>query len=230
MKKQINHHDIIEYMNHTIYPSILSASYLDIEKELQWCANKLSTVHIDIMDGHYVPVITMGEGLLQSIHRRYPIFQQDVHLMVSNTEQVIDSYLKYNLYRLHIHPATCYHPHRVIQTIKNAGTQASIVLNPHESVDSIVPLMPYIDSVLIMGVNPGYSGQEHIQETTIRIKTIYDCKIKNNFTFFIIVDGGCTTQNIPILQKAGADYFVMGSAFFKSTEDQRSAILKQLFS
>ncbi len=201
--------------NYKILPSLLSADLTRLGEEVDAVMNAgADMIHVDIMDNHYVPNLTFGPVLCQSLHKRMKGLPMDVHLMVSPVDDLISQCTKSGVSRISIHPDATIHLDRSLQLIRESGCLAGLVLNPSTSIDCLTYCMHRLDFVLIMTVNPGFGGQVLIPEVILKItqiRELYPC-------LAICVDGGVTTENIKTLAKAGATEFVAGSAIFNSSD------------
>ncbi len=204
-------------MSITISPSLLSANFLKLEEEIQRLLDvNINVLHIDVMDGHFVPNLTFGPPLIAKIKKQFPYLTLDVHLMIKNAESSIDQYIEAGADWITFHYEAVTHHHRFINYIKAHQCNAGISLNPSSPVSLLKDLIPSLDMVLIMSVNPGYSGQAFIPESISRIgelsHLIKECDSKTK----IAVDGGVSLDNATTLKNAGADILVSGSTLFSS--------------
>ena len=172
-------------------------------------------IHLDLMDGHYVPNLSFGYPLVECV-RKLTDKPLDAHLMVTNPDAYIDALAKIGVQWISFHQETVYHPHRLIQQIKAHGIKAGLALNPGTPVDSISALLPDLDFVLVMSVNPGYSAQSFIPSAIDKIKTLNALRKDVNPSLLIEVDGGISASNSELLISAGADILVSASYIFKS--------------
>ncbi len=195
-----------------VVPSILSADPLNIANALETIKDHTQWVHVDIMDGHFVPNLTFGPSLVKEIKNRYN-FIVDVHLMVKEPEKFIPMFIEYSDY-LGVHVEATPHIHRCLQSIRQAGKKAVVVLNPGTPFEFIKPVLCIIDMVLVMSVNPGFGGQKFLQEVIPKIKQINEYRKKQGLDFLIQVDGGVSYKNAELLYKAGCDVLVAGSSIF----------------
>ena len=198
-----------------ISPSILSADFSDLGKEIE-AIDKAGAdmIHIDVMDGHYVPNLTIGPMVVKAIRSRTnkPF---DVHLMVSPVDYLIDSFIKAGANYISIHPDAGPHTHRTLQAIKAGGAKAGIVLNPGTHPDIVDPLIEELDLILVMSVNPGFGGQSFIYSQLDKIRILAD-KIKSSGRDIILeVDGGVNPDTAQLCIESGATALVAGSAVFK---------------
>lgn len=201
-----------------IAPSLLSADFANLATELAMLENaKADWVHIDVMDGHFVPNITIGPLVLNAIrpHSKLPL---DVHLMISNPSQYIEAFAKAGADIITVHVETDSHLHRLVQQIKATGVKVGVSLNPATPLSSIEEILPYIDLVLIMSVNPGFGGQSFIESMVGKINRLKNMILATGKDIIIEVDGGVTEANIKTISDAGADVFVAGSAVFNAPD------------
>jgi len=209
--------------NVKIAPSILSSDFGRLAEEIKAIETAGADIlHLDIMDGHYVPNLTFGYAIVETIAKltKLPL---DAHLMVTNPQDYVDRMAKLGVKYLSFHPDTVFHPHRLISAIKDNGMLAGVALNPGIPVSTIEELLPELDLVLLMSVNPGYSGQKFIPVVTEKIIQLKDYMQKRKLSFLIEVDGGINDQNAQELISAGADILVSASFIFNHP-DYASAI------
>lgn len=198
-----------------ISASIISANYLNLEKELQHVeAAGVDWLHIDVMDGQFVPNITIGPMFLPFCKKatKMPL---DVHLMISQPERHIKNFIEAGANYISIHVENNPNVMRTVQEIKELGCKAGIVLNPATPPEAITYLLPFVDLVLVMTVNPGYSGQEFIPEMIEKIKTIRKNIDSTNINVLLQVDGGVNKDTVKSVVDAGADVIVAATAIFK---------------
>ena len=199
-----------------IAPSILSADFSRLGDEIAAVeAAGADWIHIDVMDGHFVPNITIGPGLIASIRKttRLPF---DVHLMIENPERYIDDFAKAGADWITVHVEATVHLHRTIAMIREKGLKAGVSLNPATPLVQIEPILPDIDLLLIMTVNPGFGGQKFIEGSLPRIRQAKEMIRTRAPNALMEVDGGVTLQNLREIADAGADILVAGSAVFGS--------------
>lgn len=199
-----------------IAPSILSADFLKLGEEIQAAeAAGADMLHIDIMDGHFVPNITIGPSIVESI-RKITSLPLDVHLMIEEPDKYLRDFIKAGADYLTVHYEASVHLHRTVQRIKESGVKAGVSLNPATPVWNLEHILPYTDIALLMSVNPGFGGQEFIPEVIEKIKILKKLLREKGLSTLIEVDGGVKLENAPEIISAGADILVMGSAFFNS--------------
>ena len=206
-------------MDYQILPSLLSADMTRLGDEVDAVSKAgADYIHFDVMDNHYVPNLTFGPAFCEALHKRFPKFPLDVHLMVSPVDELIKSFAKAGAKRISIHPDATQHLDRSIQLINELSCEAGIALNPATSIDSLSWIAHRIKFVLVMTVNPGFGGQKLIPEVIDKI-----IQIKQQYPqLAICVDGGVTQDNIASLAKAGATQFVAGSAIFNNSDYQKT--------
>lgn len=201
-----------------IYPSLLSADFLNLENEIKALEEaQIDGLHFDVMDGQFVPNISIGIPILDSVRAitQLPI---DVHLMIEQPEQYINTFAEHGADMISIHVEATQHIHRALQMIKNAGKKAGVVINPGTPVESLLPVLEIVDFVLVMTVNPGFGGQSFIEACAAKVKILRDLRQSLNLSFNIEVDGGINNETIKICADNGADMFVTGSYFFKQKD------------
>lgn len=205
-------------MNIKIAPSILSADFSCLGDQVQDALKSgADHIHFDVMDGHFVPNITIGPLILRALHPLVEEFEKslDVHLMVENPEQFILEFAEAGADSLTVHVETCPHLHRTIQQIKSLGIKAGVTLNPATPLNTLEEILPYIDLVLIMTVNPGFGGQDYIPTSTLKISNLRKMLNKRGLSQVdISVDGGINPSNVAEVVSAGATILVSGSAIF----------------
>jgi len=209
-----------------IAPSILSADFSKLGEELR--AVEIAGadwIHVDVMDGHFVPNITMGPFIVEAV-RRVTELPIDVHLMIENPDRYISDFAKAGASLISIQVETCIHLNRAVQMIKETGIQAGVVLNPSTPVASVRWILPYIDFVLIMSVNPGFGGQHFIPNSLDKIRAMKKLIDELDLPTLIQVDGGVNSKTIQAVASSGANVFVAGSAIFGS--EDYSQTIKQL--
>lgn len=202
-----------------VAPSILAADFSKLGEQIQICtAEGIKWIHCDIMDGHFVPNISYGAGVVETVRKIAPEVFLDVHLMIEEPDHFIDDFADAGADLISVHYETCPHLHRSIENIKNNGCMAGVVINPATSVDLLVPILSEIDLVLIMSVNPGFGGQSFISSSYQKIKHICRIRRELGFSFLIEVDGGVKTENAKKLVSNGVDVLVAGSSIFNADD------------
>ncbi len=199
-----------------IAPSILSADFSRLGEEVRAAEQAgADMVHVDVMDGHFVPNITIGPLVVKAV-RKVASIPLDVHLMIAEPDRYIKDFADSGADIITVHEEASIHLHRTIQIIRECGVKAAVSINPATPVSHIEIVLPYVDMVLIMSVNPGFGGQEFIPEILPKIRQLKECINKNNYAVEIEVDGGVKVDNVADVVQAGADIVVMGSAFYNS--------------
>ena len=199
-------------------PSILSADFARLLEDVKKVENAgCEYLHIDVMDGHFVPNITLGPGIVKSLRKDVNMVF-DAHLMIENPDMYIKDFVDAGADLITVHQEACIHLHRTIQNIKSYNIKAGVAINPGTSIESIKYVLPYVDMVLIMTVNPGFGGQSFIESMVEKIKELKDLIDKQNLNIDIQVDGGIKPDNIKKVVEAGANIIVAGSAIFNSSD------------
>jgi len=199
-----------------IAPSILSADFSKLGDEIKSVEEAgADWIHVDVMDGHFVPNITMGPAIVKAV-KRVTSLPIDVHLMIENPEFFIQDFVDAGATMISAHVETCTHLNRTIQMIKEVGLSPGIVLNPSTPLSSIDWALEYVDFVLIMSVNPGFGGQKFISNSLSKIKVLRRIIEDRGLSTLIQIDGGVKEENIKEISLAGADACVAGSAIFGS--------------
>lgn len=206
-----------------VAPSLLSANFLKLEEEVKAIeAAGADLLHIDVMDGHFVPNLTFGPCVIEKISTisKVPL---DVHLMVKDVSKFVDLFIPLKPKFISFHMESEAHPIRLCDYIRSQGIHPAIVLNPHTPIDSIKHMLEFVDMVLLMSVNPGFGGQKFLPLVHEKIKELRQMIDKKNAKVFIEVDGGVNGLNASDLEESGADILVVGSYIF-SSNDYKTAI------
>ncbi len=214
---------VLPMSRHLISPSILTADFLHLEKEIEMVnASEADLVHLDIMDGVFVPNLTFGFPIIRQIKSvaKKPL---DVHLMIIDPDRYLEQYKEAGADWLTVHYETCPHLHRTIQKIKELGMKPAVSINPHTEVSLLGPVLNELNMVLVMTVNPGFGGQKFIEASYDKIRKLKKMIIDVGSDTLIQVDGGVTEENIVDLIAAGVDVFVVGNTVF-SAEDSIQVI------
>lgn len=202
--------------NIKIAPSILSADFANLEKEISILNNSdADYIHVDVMDGHFVRNLTFGPPVIEKI-RKYSKKPFDVHLMIKSVEQYIESYSKAGGDIITIHPETADNLDNAISKIKSLGKKVGISLNPDISLDKVLPVLKKIDLVLIMSVYPGFAGQKFIPDVLEKVKILREKIEKENLNVEIEIDGGINIDTAKLAKKAGANVLVAGTAVYEN--------------
>jgi ribulose-phosphate 3-epimerase len=206
-----------------IAPSILSADFSKLGEEII-AVEKAGAdyIHVDVMDGHFVPNITIGPLIVAAI-RPITKLPLDVHLMIENPDQYIEAFAKAGADYVTVHVEACRHLHRTVQNIKSYGIKAGVVLNPATPVESIQHIIGDIDMVLLMSVNPGFGGQIFIPEVLPKIRKVKELADQKGLDIEIEIDGGVNSETAKLCMEAGANVLVAGSAIYNQ-EDYAKAI------
>lgn len=200
---------------HIIAPSILASDMTQLGNEISAAESAgADWIHVDVMDGRFVPNITMGQFIVKAC-RRVTQLPLDVHLMIEKPEEHLETFAEAGASGLTVHVETCPHIHRTLQYIKSLGCKAGVVLNPGTAVAAIEPVLGEADLVLVMSVNPGFGGQKFIPESIGRVAEIRQKLDALGSSAWLEVDGGVDAETIPQLKEAGATAFVAGTSIFK---------------
>ena len=208
-----------------IAPSILAADFAKLGSEVaDICKGECDFIHVDVMDGAFVPNISFGSAVMKSLNG-YATVPYDVHLMIENPDQYLEEFVTDNTAYITVHYEACPHICRTLAHIKEHGVKAGVSINPGTPVSCLEAVLPFVDMVLVMSVNPGFGGQKFIPETVGKVARLNKLRKENGYNFEIEVDGGVSDKNSGLLISCGADILVAGSAVFKH-EDRAEAIMR----
>lgn len=203
-------------MSHIIAPSVLSADFGNLQRDVEMINNSAAQwFHVDVMDGVFVPNISFGFPVLKALqkHAKKPL---DVHLMIVDPDRYIAEFKNAGAHVLTVHYEACTHLHRSLQAIKSAGMKAGVALNPHTPVELLNDILPDIDLVCMMSVNPGFGGQKFIENTFRKVTRLKAMIAEHNCNTLIEIDGGVDLNNYKKLLHTGADVLVAGNTVFSS--------------
>jgi ribulose-phosphate 3-epimerase len=212
-------------MPHLIAPSLLSANFLNLEKDMEMVNHsEADWFHLDVMDGVFVPNISFGLPVIEKI-KKFAKKPFDVHLMIIEPDRYVERFRKAGADIISVHAEACVHLHRSVHFIRTTGAKAGIVLNPHSPVILLSDIIRDADMILLMSVNPGFGGQKFIQNTYTKVRELKELILRKNSTALIEIDGGVALDNARQLVEAGADILVAGNTVF-SSEDPEGMIRK----
>lgn len=205
-----------------VAPSILAADFANLQSEIEIVERAgADWIHVDVMDGHFVPNITMGALVVDAIrpHTKLPL---DVHLMIEQPDQFIESFAKAGADIITVHVEACRHLHRTLHYIKSFGIQCGVVLNPHTPISTIEHVLEDVDVVLFMTVNPGFGGQSFIPSVLQKVKALAEIKEQRGLSFEIEIDGGVNKETVKECVSAGATVVVAGSAIYGAADKEQA--------
>lgn len=197
-------------------PSILASDFSRLGEQIAECTEAgIQWIHCDIMDGHFVPNISYGPGIVAAADSSGELFL-DVHLMIEDPDFYTEAFIDAGADQITVHQEACPHLHRTLQNIKQHGIHAGVAVNPATPLSMLEPVLGDVDLVLIMSVNPGFGGQEFIEDTYRRLEEMSRMRARGNHSFLIEVDGGVGLDNIEKVVRSGAEVLVAGSSVFKA--------------
>ncbi len=212
-------------MSYWIAPSILSADFSRLGEEIEnVLAAGADIIHFDVMDNHYVPNLTIGPLVLESLRKAGIDATMDVHLMVKPVDRLIGDFLSAGADIISVHPESTEHLHRTLSVIREGGARSGLVFNPATPVDLLAEVIDLVDLVLIMSVNPGFGGQAFIPSSLTKVANVREMIDASGREIRLEIDGGIKADNIAEAAKAGADTFVAGSAIFSAGPDYAATI------
>lgn len=204
-------------------PSILSADFARLAEQVRAASEGGGTViHVDVMDGHFVPNLTVGPPLVKSL-RKATDLPLDCHLMIENPDQFIPEFVDAGADWISVHQEACRHLNRTLHLIRNHDAQAGVVINPATPVDTLSEVLEIVDYVLVMSVNPGFGGQKFIPETVRKIRRLADLRSQRGLNYRIEVDGGIALDTVAEVVRAGAEILVAGNAVFGQGDPKTNA-------
>lgn len=199
-------------------PSILSADFSKLEEDVKAIERGgAHLIHVDVMDGHFVPNISFGASVMKSLLGKTDV-PFDVHLMIEDPDKYLEDFLTPNTEYITVHQEACVHLHRTIQHIKDKGVKAGVSLNPATPLETLDYILQDVDMVLLMSVNPGFGGQSLIPQVLDKVRELARIKKERNLDFLIEIDGGVKLDNVKEVVDAGVEIVVAGSAVFKADD------------
>lgn len=199
-------------------PSILSADFGHLAEDVKKIEEGgADYIHVDVMDGHFVPNISFGASVMKCLNDKTKL-PYDIHLMIENPDMYIDDFVTPKTEYITVHQEACIHLNRTVQNIKSKGVKAGVSINPATPVSTLECILPDVDLVLIMSVNPGFGGQKFIPGSLEKVRELAEIKKQKNLDFAIEIDGGITLENIKEVVEGGVEIAVAGSAVFKAED------------
>jgi len=206
-----------------LLPSILSADFARLGEDVAAAGRGgAGIIHVDVMDGHFVPNLTLGPPVVASL-RKATDLPLDCHLMIERPDALIPAFAKAGADYLSVHQEACVHLHRTIELIRNEGMKPGVVLNPGTPLETLTEVLPMVDYVLLMTVNPGFGGQKFIEASCDKIRRLAGMRAERGLDFRIEVDGGVAHDTVERIVQAGAEWLVAGSAVFSSGKAEENA-------
>jgi len=203
-----------------IAPSILASNFKNLQEDIKKIEEVADIVHLDIMDGHFVPNISFGFPIIKAV-RELTTLPLDAHLMIEKPENYIDRFIDYGVDMISVHIEGNYHIHRLIYSIKKRDKKAGVAINPGTNISLIYPIIKDVDFILIMSVNPGFSGQNFIDSSLEKIENVVKIKKEENLNFEIEVDGGLNFEIGKRLKEIGCNILVFGDFFFRNFNESK---------
>jgi len=203
-----------------IAPSILASNFKNLQEDIKKIEEVADIVHLDIMDGHFIPNISFGFPIIKAV-RELTTLPLDAHLMIEKPENYIDRFIDYGVDMISVHIEGNYHIHRLIYSIKKRDKKAGVAINPGTNISLIYPIIKDVDFILIMSVNPGFSGQNFIDSSLEKIENVVKIKKEENLNFEIEVDGGLNFEIGKRLKEIGCDILVFGDFFFRNFNESK---------